>query len=95
LYSAFLTAEACADFTDAVSVHGDFRCFSIIDLFERAFHWVHDGLALLRAGLSTGVTTATAAEHVKQVSHAAVASATAFFDSIFTILVVEFTLFTI
>jgi len=96
LDSAFFTSETIARCANAVSVDSNFGRLAIIDLFECAFHWVHDGLALLRSSLLPAAATTSATEHAEQVLHTTVTVATTtFFETIFSIFVIKFALLTI
>ena len=90
--SAFFATFATTWLTDAVSVDSNLGRLAIVNLFEGAFQWVHDGLALLWS-TGTWTTTAHAAEHLAEdVISAAAAS---FFETFLAILVISFSLLTI
>ena len=95
LDSAFFASKTIADGANALSVHCNFGCFSIVDLLERALERVHDGLALLGA-LGTATTTATASEETaKEVVHTTGMTTATLLDAVLTVLVVKFALLTI
>lgn len=91
LDSAFFATFASARLADAVAVNSNLGSLAIVELLESALHWVHYWLALLWTGL---LASATASEHAEEVVHASAATS-AFFHSVFAVLVVKLSFFAV